>query len=94
MRGVVGLALIVLILCIVAYAADSREETITERCLQSVAKYMTTDEADAFCSQPTACRKWWDDLSEAEQEELQPPKVRNNQEWWTHCHLENNQAQK
>jgi len=88
MKKMVGLILVVLIIQIAIFYADrSREETLDKKCLDSVAKYMTPEEARAFCSQPSDCRKWWDDLTKEEQEELQLPKVRNNQEWWTKCQL-------
>ena len=62
--------------------AMGAEKTSKEQCLRSVEEYMLPKEAKRFCSQPEACRKWWDDLSEKEQEELQPPLLHENPDWW------------
>lgn len=93
MKKMVGLIIIAIaVLLVIFFADNSREETPTKKCMDSVEKYMTYEEALAFCSQPSPCRKWWDDLTEEEQEELQPPKIKNNMEWWTHCNLEKRQS--
>lgn len=60
------------------------------KCLRSVEGRMSEQEAEAFCSQPAECRSWWDDLSEQEQQELQPPPWHKDPDWWVKCKLDKN----
>ena len=64
--------------------AEESNEVDIEKCLESVQKYMTPSEAERFCKQPVDCRKWWDDLSDEEKEEMQPPAWRKDPNW-TDC---------
>lgn len=73
------LAIIVGFLLLSFAGADSSD---TEKCLDSVEKYMTPADAESFCKQPKDCRKWWGDMSDEEREELQPPEWKQNPDWW------------
>lgn len=69
--------------------AVSEEVSEKDKCLRSVEEYMEADEAEAFCSQPSDCRKWWDDLTEEEQEDIQAPVWKDDPDWWQKCDEQN-----
>lgn len=85
MKHIVGISLLLTGVLASCTPAMSAGETGKEECLRSVERYMTPEEAESFCNQPADCRKWWDDLSEEEQQELQPPVWSKDMDWWMKC---------
>lgn len=65
--------------------AQYKEQQREKFCLESAEKYMDKKEAEAFCKQPPECRGWWDDLSEEEKRDMQPPIWKKDPNWMIRC---------
>ena len=63
------------------YMEKEREKS----CIESAEKYMDKKDAERFCKQPAGCRNWWDDLSEDEKKEIQPPIWKKDPNWPIRC---------
>lgn len=78
--------LLALAACTPPLVADTETpEQQKQVCLDSVKKYMNEADAEHFCGQPEWCRKWWDDLTEKEKREMQPPKWRKDSSPFDTC---------
>jgi hypothetical protein len=84
-KSLVIASLVVLSACATKGGLQQTTGKAKEKCLDSVREFMTGEEAEAFCSQSPKCRKWWDDMSEEEQRELQPPFWKHNPDGWMKC---------
>ncbi len=67
------------------YPAIYANEQERKSCLESAEKYMNKKDAETFCKQPVDCRKWWNELSDKEKEEMQPPIWKKDPSWMTRC---------